>query len=122
MLKNKVIVEIYEGDPFTGCCGPGLVSSRANETMNLLIKRNEIVKALKKEFKDQIEVERVIVSSRRPYSTYPMHVQKLLSAGTRVPFILVGGQLISAGVFPSFEEFKQLVKEHCTSLSPEVSS
>jgi len=113
MSKDKVKVEIYEGDPFTGCCGPGIASMAAIErTRKMLMERNETVKALKEEFKEQIEIERDVVSARRRYDTYPPHIYKLLLARTRVPFILMNGQLVSEGAFPSLEDFKRLIKEH----------
>jgi len=115
MLKDKVRVEIYEGDPFTGCCGPGIVSPSAIEKIqNMLMERNETVKALKEEFKERIEIDRDIVSSRRPHDTYPVHICKLLIARTRVPFILINGQLVSEGTFLSLEDFRQVIKEHIT--------
>ena len=112
MIKDTVRVEIYEGDPFTGCCGPGRVSAKANELMKMLVERNVIVKALKEEFKNQIDVERVIVSSRRPYNTYPSHIYKLLMTRTRVPFILIDGELASEGAFLSYNDFKKLIIDH----------
>lgn len=122
MSKDKVRVEIYEGDPFTGCCGPGRASPSTIEKMReTLRERNETVKALKEEFKEQIEIEREIVSSRRPYDTYPPHICKLLKARTRVPFILINGQLASEGAFLSFEDFRQNIKDHIKSPHKEFS-
>jgi len=113
MSKDKMKVEIYEGDPFTGCCGPGIASRNAIEKLRkMLMERNETVKALREEFREQIEIEREIVSPRRKFDYYPPHVYKLLLARTRVPFILINGQLVSEGVFPSLEDFRQLISEH----------
>ena len=112
MLREKVRIEIYEGNPFTGCCGPGVISANSDEMMKMLVERNKIVKALEKEFKNQIDVERVIVSSRRPYSTYPSHVYKLLMARTRMPFVLINGELASEGEFFSYSAFKKLIVDH----------
>jgi hypothetical protein len=122
MSKAKVKVEIYEGDPFTGCCGPGIASIDAIERLRkMLIERNETVNALKQEFKEQLEIEREIVSSRRSYDTYPSHIYKLLSAGTRVPFIVINGQLVLDGTFPSLEDFRNLINKHIQNLHQEAS-
>jgi len=112
---SKLKVEIYEGDPFTGCCGPGIISPSAIEkNRNMLMERNETVKALKEEFKERIEIDRDIVSSRRSHDTYPSHISRLLIARTRVPFILINGQLVSEGTFLSLEDFRQVIKTHIT--------
>jgi len=113
MSREKIKVEIYEGDPFTGCCGPGIASPSAIEKLRkMLTERNETVKTLREEFREEVEIERDIVSDRRRYDMYPPHVCKLLSARTRVPFILINGHLVSEGAFPSLEDFRQLIKEH----------
>ena len=36
MLREKVRIEIYEGNPFTGCCGPGVFSENSSELMKML--------------------------------------------------------------------------------------
>jgi len=113
MSKNKVKVEIYEGDPFKGCCGPGIASVTAIERLRkMLMERNETVKTLREEFKEEVEIEREIVSSRRRYDMYPPHVCKLLMAGTQVPFIVINGQLVLQGEFPSLNDFRHLISEH----------
>jgi hypothetical protein len=113
MDDGKVRVEIYEGDPFTGCCGPGMASKKeADMLRKMLIERNKIIKTLKEEFKEEIEIERDIISDRRRYDTYPQHVHKLLKAGVQVPFILINGNLALEGIFPSLEGFRELIKEH----------
>jgi hypothetical protein len=120
-VQEKVKVEIYEGDPFTGCCGPGIASKDSIErTRKMLTERNEAVKRLREEFKEQIEIESEIATSRRRYDTYPPYVHKLLSARAQVPFILINGQLVSEGTFPSLEDFRQLIKEHINRLHQEV--
>jgi hypothetical protein len=112
VLKEKVRIEICEADPFIGCCGPGRASLKAAaELRNTLIERNETVKALREEFKGEIEIERQIISRRKGYNMYPPHIRKLLQAQTPLPFILVNGQLVSQGKFPSLEEFRQLIKD-----------
>lgn len=121
MAMEKIKVEIYEGDPFTGCCGPGLLSADAAERLRkMIMERNAIVKALKEEFKEQIELERDIVSNRRRHDTYPLHISKLLVAGVRVPFIVINGQLASEGVFPSLEDFRKLIIGYIKSYNPKV--
>lgn len=113
MIKDKVRVEIYEGDPFTGCCGPGMASPSAVEKLRkMLMERNETVKTLREEFKEQVEIEREIVSSRRQYDMYPPHICALLKVGTQVPFIIINGQLVLKGAFPSLEDFRKLISEH----------
>jgi len=117
MSKGKLLVEIYEEDPFTGCCGPGITSPGALErTQRMLEDRNNTVKALKEEFKGIAEIDRKIIGSRRPYSTYPPHIYKLLMTRTRVPFVLINGQLVSEGTFPTLEDFRKVIKEHITSI------
>ena len=112
MLREKVRIEIYEGNIFTGCCGPGAFSANSNELMKMLVERNKIVKALENEFENQIAVERVIVSSRRSYNTYPSHVYELLMAQTRMPFVLINGELALEGEFFSYSDFKKLIVDH----------
>jgi len=115
--KGKVRVEIYEGDPFKGCCGPGIASRDAIERLRkMLMERNETVKTLREEFKEEVEIEREIVSSRKRYDMYPPHVCKLLLAGAQVPFIVINGQLVLQGEFPSLKNFRQLISEHIKNL------
>jgi hypothetical protein len=65
MSNGKIKVEIYEGDPFSGCCGPSMASpSSAEKLRAMLVERNKTVEALKEEFKEQIEVERDILRIR----------------------------------------------------------
>jgi len=117
MSKGKVLIEIYEEDPFTGCCGPGIASPSALEgTRRMLEDRNKTVKALNKAFKGTAEIDSEIIGSRRPYSTYPPHIYKLLMARTRVPFVLIDGQLVSEGTFPTLEDFRKVIKEHITGI------
>lgn len=123
MSKHKVRVEIYEGDPFTGCCGPGIASKDAIERLRkMLMERNETVKTLREEFKEQVEIEREIISSRRRFDSYPPHVWEHLAARTRVPFILINSQLVSEGAFPSLKDFRQLISEQIERLHQGVSS
>jgi len=121
--KAKVKIEIYEGDPFKGCCGPGISSVATVEGLRkMLMEGNETVKTLREEFKEEkVEIMREIVSSRRRYDMYSPHVCKLLMAGTRVPFIVINGQLVLEGVFPSLNDFRQLISEHIKSLHQGVS-
>ena len=113
MSKGKIRVEIYEGDPFSGCCGPVMASPSSVENLRkMLIERNGIIKALKEEFKEQIEVDREIVGTRRQYDTYPQHALKFLRTDTKMPFILINGQLVSEGIFLPYDDFKQLVLNH----------
>ncbi|MBS7631304.1 hypothetical protein KEJ47_07000 [Candidatus Bathyarchaeota archaeon] len=111
MSNEKLLVEIYEEDPFTGCCGPGITSPSALEqTRRMLDNRNKTVKALKEEFEGIANIDRKIIGSRRPYSTYPPPIYKLLMARTRVPFVLIDGKLVFEGKFPSRGEFEEAIK------------
>lgn len=113
MSREKIKVEIYEGDPFTGCCGPGLFSADAAERLRrMLMERNVTIKTLKEEFKGQVEIERDIVSNRRRNDTYPSHIRNLLVEGVNVPFIIIDGKLVCEGVFPTLEDFRKLISEH----------
>jgi len=112
MSKGKVLVEIYEGDPFTGCCGPGIISPSALERTKMMLgDRNNIVKALKEEFKGIVEIDRKIIGNKRPYSTYPPHIYKILMTGATAPFVLINGKLTFEGKFPSLEELEGAIKE-----------
>ncbi len=113
---NKVKVEIYEGDPFSGCCRPVRVSPQAARNVDRMLERNEIVKRINEEFKEKIEITREIVSQRRPLSSYPAHVRELLAPGVKMPFIFVDEQLAIENAFPSFEEFKLILDNRLEAL------
>jgi len=111
MKEDTVKIEIYEGDPFKGCCGPGIASVATIEKLrNMLVERNHIVKRLRNELKDQVEVEREIISRRR--WDYPGYVRKLLAENKPLPYIFFNGEAVSIGKFPSYEEFQTLLKPY----------
>ena len=61
MVKSKVKIEVFEGDPFGSvCCGPGSAVSSleaADKTRQMLTERGQIVEKLSEEFKEAIQVE-----------------------------------------------------------------
>jgi len=113
MEKNKVKLEIFEGDPFgSTCCGPGPLSSpdAVKKLQQMLIERNQIAEKLSKEFKNTVQVEREIISQKR--SDYPEHVRKLLFDGKPLPYIFINCEAVITGKFPTYEEFATLLKPH----------
>lgn len=111
---NRIMVEIYESDPFSGsCCGPSVTSlGVAMKLREMLIERDEIVNKLRAEFRENIEIRREIVSSRKSLDYYPPHARKFISENASLPFVLVNEKMIVKGKFPTFEEFRQLISEH----------
>ena len=102
MESSRVLIEIYEGDPFEGaCCGPPVPAapSDAKAQRDLLIQRSAAVKAAEKASGGQFVVRREIVSARR--HDYPRAVQDLRRLGTPLPYVLVNGQVADTGAFPS---------------------
>lgn len=115
MNTDKVRVEIYEGDPFTGCCGPGSDSEGSVENLRtMLIERSNVITKLEKEFGDKVEIERDVISIRRGLGTYPDHVRKvLLERGMEtLPCVFIDGKVVSVGKFPSYHEFRSLIKNY----------
>lgn len=114
MKKNKVKLEIYEGDPFgSTCCGPGprITSLEAAEKFRqMLTERNQTVERLSKEFRDVVEIEREILSKKR--WDYPEYVRRLMSDDKPLPYIFIGGEPLVMGKFPTYEEFLTLLTPH----------
>lgn len=114
MEKNKIKVEIFEGDPFgSACCGPGprINSPEAVEKLRqMLTERYQTVEKLSKELKDVIQVERDIISQKR--WDYPEYVRKLMYDDKPLPYIFINGEAVAVGKFPSYEEFVTLLKSH----------
>jgi len=112
--KSRVKIEIYEGDPFgSACCGPGprISSLEAVEKLRqMLTERGQIVEKLSKEFRDSIQIEREIISSKR--WDYPDYVRKLISDGKPLPYIFINGEAVAIGKFPTYEEFVTLLKPY----------
>ena len=112
MERNKVMMEIYEGDPFgSTCCGPGprLTSSAAVEALRkMLEERSEIVKKLSEEYKDSVTIKRDTINQKR--CDYPEHVMKLMLDSKPTPYVFIDGEPVIAGKFPSYEEFTTLLK------------
>jgi hypothetical protein len=110
--KNKIKIEIYEGDPFGGaCCGPGprVTSIAAVEKLRkMLEERNEIVKRVSEEYKDSVTIKRDTINQKR--WDYPEYVIKLMSENKPVPYVFINRELVIAGKFPSYEEFTALLK------------
>jgi hypothetical protein len=112
MQESKIIIEIYEGDPFgSACCGPGprINSPEAIEKLRqMLTERYQTVEKLSKEFKDTIQVEREIISQKR--WDYPEYVRRLMFDGTPLPYIFINGEAVAIGKFPTYEEIVTLLK------------
>lgn len=109
-------MEVYEGDPFeASCCGPVRMSEESVEKLRrMLIERNETLRKLREKFSGALDIERDIVSSRRGLMKYPEHVRNVLSerGWNSLPYVFVEGRLVSAGKFPSYEEFLVLLKPY----------
>jgi len=114
MVKSKVKIEVFEGDPFgSACCGPGSAVSSleaVDKTRQMLTERGQIVEQLSKEFKEAIQVERMIVSPKR--WDYPEHVRRLMLDNKRLPYIFINGEAVAVGKFPTYEEFAILIKPY----------
>jgi hypothetical protein len=112
MQKSKIKIEIFEDDPFgSACCGPGprIISPEAVERLRrMLAERSQIVGKLSREFKDEAQIEREIISQKR--GDYPEYVRKLMSDGKPLPYIFINGEAAAIGKFPSHEEFVTLLK------------
>jgi len=111
MEKDKIRIEIYEGDPFGGaCCGPGprVTSLAAVEKLRkMLEERSEIVKKLSEKYKDRVTVKRDTISQKR--TDYPEYVVRLMSDDKPVPYVFINEELVVIGKFPSCEEFAALL-------------
>jgi len=114
MEKNKVKLEIYEGDPFgSTCCGPGprITSLEAAEKFRqMLIERNQTIEKLSKEYRDVVEVQREILSQKR--HDYPDHVRRLMFEDRPLPYIFINGKAVIIGKFPTYKELVALLKSH----------
>jgi len=112
MQKSKIKIEIFEGDPFgSACCGPGprIGSPEAVERLRqMLTERSQIVEKLSREFKDEAQIKREIISQKR--WDYPEYVRKLMFDGKPLPYIFINGEASVIGKFPSYEEFAALLK------------
>ena len=112
MEKDKIRIEIYEGDPFGGaCCGPGprVTSLAAVEKLRkMLEERSEIVKKLSEECKDSVTIKRDTISQKR--WDYPEYVVRLMSDNKPVPYIFINEEPVVIGKFPSYDEFVALLK------------
>ncbi len=113
---NKVIVEIYENDPFSGgCCGPGGASIQAaRNLMKTLNERAEIVAKIEEEFKN-VEIKRDRVNPLKKLEHYPEHARQYITSATPLPFVLINGKLTVVGAFPTLEEFRKIIKEYLNS-------
>jgi len=120
MQKNKIKVELYEGDPFgSACCGSGprLTPLKASEELRqMLTERNRIMEKLSAEFKDTVEIERDVMSQKR--WDYPEYVRKLNQEGKPLPYIFINGEAVVVGRFPSYEEFVTLLMQRLESTEP----
>lgn len=119
MEKNKVRLEIYEGDPFgSACCGPGprITSLEAAEKLRqMLTERNQTVEKLSRELHNVVQVEREILSQKR--HDYPEYVRSLMFDNKPLPYIFINGEAVVIGKFPTYDEFVTLLKPHLENLS-----
>lgn len=119
-LKGQIKVEIWEGDPFRNvCCKPNIEVSGDNpaeQIRNMLISRNNIIKMLEKELGNFIDIERNIVKLNR--FDLPEHVrQAIIEEGyDSLPFIFINEKKILSGKFPSYDEFRSLLKPYLESI------
>ncbi|MCK4376816.1 MAG: hypothetical protein KAV97_01195 [Actinomycetia bacterium] len=119
-FKEKIKVEIWEGDPFGNvCCKPNIgVGSdySAEEIRNMLISKSNIVKMLEKELGNFIDIERNIVKLNR--FDLPEYVrQTIIDEGyDSLPFIFINDKKILSGKFPSYDEFRSLLKPYLESI------
>lgn len=111
--QNKIMIEIYENDPFCGgCCGPGGASIQAAmNLMKTLKERAEIVAKIKEEFKN-VEIKRDIVNPLKKLEYYPEHARQHIASSTPLPFVLINGKLAVVGAFPTLDEFRKIIKEY----------
>jgi hypothetical protein len=120
MEKSKIKLEIYEGDPFgSTCCGPGprIASLEAAEKLRqMLIERNQTVEKLSKEFREVVQIERTMVTTKR--WDYPDYVRKLDHQGKPLPYIFIDGQAVLTGKFPTYEEFVKMLKPYIEGSAP----
>jgi hypothetical protein len=116
MQNGKIKLEIYEDDPFEGsCCGPSRVPEQSVEELRrMLIERNETVRRLEEKLHGMVEVSRDIISGRRGLMSYPEHVRNALSqkGRTSLPYVFIEEKLVTAGNFPSYEEFLTLLNTY----------
>jgi len=114
MEKVKVRLEIYEDDPFgSTCCGPSprVTSLSAVEKLRkMLEERSEIARKLSEEYKDSVTIKRDTINQKR--WDYPEYVTKLMIDSKPTPYIFIDGEPVVIGKFPSYEEFKTLLKTH----------
>lgn len=119
-FKEKIKVEIWEGDPFGNvCCKPNIgVGSdySAEEIRNMLIDRSNTIKMLTKELGNFIDIERNIVKLNR--FDLPEYVrQTIIDEGyDSLPFIFIKGKKVLTGKFPSYDEFRSLLKPYLESI------
>lgn len=115
MTTNKVKIEIWEGDPFTGCCGPGKSSESSVENLRVMLtERSDMVARLEKEFGSKVKIERDTAGIHRGLGTYPEHVREFLMEKGResLPCVFIDGKVVFVGKFPSYEEFRDLIKNY----------
>ena len=115
-IKGKIKVEIWEGDPLGNvCCKLNIgvnKSNSAKQIRDMLIHRSNTLKMLEKELGNFIDIERNIV--RQDRFDLPEHVRKaIIEEGYDfLPFIFINDKKILSGKFPSYDEFKSLLKPY----------
>jgi hypothetical protein len=66
------------------------------------------VKKLSEEYKDSVTIKRDTINQKR--WDYPEYVTKLMLDSKPTPYILIDGEPVIIGKFPSYEEFTTLLK------------
>ena len=119
-IKGKIKVEIWEGDPFGNvCCKPNIEVSgdnSAEQIRNMLIDRRNTIKMLEKELGNFIDIERNIVRQDR-FDLPEYFKQAIIEEGyDSLPFIFINDKKILSGKFPSYDEFRSLLKPYLESI------
>ena len=111
MDTPKLILEIYQGDPFAGaCCGPGTRSPESIEKLRkMLTERSQILKKLQEEFRDKMHLKSEIVSPKR--WDYPEHVRRLMAENLPLPYIFMNEKAVVTGKFPSYADFAAIIEQ-----------
>ncbi|GAG64037.1 unnamed protein product [marine sediment metagenome] len=119
-IRRKIKVEIWEGDPFgTVCCKPNIGAHKNNsakQIRNMLIDRRNTIKMLEKELGNFIEIERNTVKLDK-FDLPEYFKQAIIEEGyDSLPFIFINDKKIISGKFPSYDEFRSLLKPYLESI------
>ncbi len=84
--------------------------SAVRELRSLLARRQAIINSLNNHFADRIRIERMVLSRRRPATSYPDYLKPHLGK-VDPPVIFVNGRLVWHGSFPAEGHFKEIVEK-----------